>query len=418
MMAGVTMRGVLQPLTSGATYRRGVFLILGGVLALPYVLIVIAFWQMWTTADVDRVVTLVLAAVTAVIALTPAFLPATRIVEIAVVRNLLTVDFPQPPPGRLDRETRLRSALWFGLHLVIGGLVGLAVVIALPMALVMLVQQLGVGTGLLGQLAFGPLDESSTAAWTILGFAALVAMVYAFGGLGALAAQVAPTLLGPSPAERIANLEAEASDLAERNRLARELHDSVGHALTVTTLQAAAARRLLDTDPDFVRRALTAVEETGRVAMEDLDHVLGLLRNREDTVPLPQRTLANLDRLLADAASAGLQVRRDVTGDVGALPAAVSRECYRIVQECLTNIAKHVGPTTADLQVAVHPEEVRIVATNPMNAASSTGNTGGRGLVGMRERVEFLGGTVESGRDGEDWRVVVNLPITTKGPIE
>ena len=111
----------------------------------------------------------------------------------------------------------------------------------------------------------------------------LVGTVYAVAGLGALAATMAPVLLGPSPADRIAALEARERRLAERNRLARELHDSVGHALTATTLQAGAARAVFDSDPEFARRALAAIEEVGRTAMDDLDHVLGVLRDAGDT---------------------------------------------------------------------------------------------------------------------------------------
>src|SRR5690606_9689276 len=274
---GVWIRRMLAPLVSGATYRRGVHLLLGGVLLLPYVLLGVAFTQLFQS-QTPRGLSLLLLALTVLIAGTPAFLGATRTLEIVAARALLAVDLPDPPARPPDLEARLRSALWFAVHLITGGAVAFAMLAALPVALAFIAAQVGIGTEVLAGLQLGPLDEDDPVWWSLLGLAILVALAYAVAGLGRLAVLMAPVLLGPSAAERIAALEAEADRLAERNRLARELHDSIGHALTVTTLQAAAAGEMLDTDPEFVRRALRAVEETGRAAMADLDHVLGLLR--------------------------------------------------------------------------------------------------------------------------------------------
>jgi signal transduction histidine kinase len=404
----------LAPLASGSTYRRGVYLLLGGVVLLPYVLLGVGFARLLAEpAEIPRSVTVLLLGVTAAIGVVPAFLRGTRALEIVAVRGLLDVDLPDPattdePPGA-DRETRLRSALWFAVHLVTGGAVAFGLIIALPMALVFIAQQVGIGTGTLAGLRLGPLDEHDTLWLSLLGLGLLVVIAYAVAGLGALAALVAPALLGPSPRERIAALEAQAGQLAERNRLARELHDSVGHALTVTTLQAAAARRVLDDDPAFVRAALAAIEEAGRSATEDLDHVIGLLREQERGRPAPQRTLPDLDRLVADARAAGLHVDVEVDGPVGRLPAAVSREGYRIVQEGLTNAVRHAGRVPVSLRVVVADRALEIELTNPLrNGEAERG--GGRGLDGMRERVALLGGRMTAGGDGGVWRVAVRLP--------
>ncbi|PWU50202.1 two-component sensor histidine kinase [Micromonospora globispora] len=411
----MTVGGVLGPLVRGSTWRRGVFLLLGGVLALPYALIAAAFAQLLTNDDMPLPLVGALLLVAAVLAAVPVFLAGSRALEIAAARALLAVDLPEPPPGyRLDRETRLRSALWIALHLVTGGLVLFAAISAFPMALVFIAQQFGIDTGPATGDAFGPLTGRDPGWLTLTGVVLLVVLGYAVAGLGALAASMAPVLLGPSQGERIAALEARATRLAERNRLARELHDSVGHALTVATLQAGAARELLDADPEFTRRALTAIEETSRHAMDDLDHVLGLLRETDGeayptTETAPQRTLTQLDRLVADTRAAGLAVQSRVTGAVGELPAAVSREGYRIVQEGLTNAARHGrGPVT--LRVDVPPDGLEIELVNGLRGATGPAR-GGRGLDGMRERVLLLGGRITAGPDGDRWRVRVQLPV-------
>lgn len=422
-MAGVTAPVVLAPLVRGSTYRRGVHLLLGGVILLPYLLLGLAFGSL-LRAGTSAAVTLVLLAVTAGIAVVPAFLSATRTLEVVAARSLLDVDLPDPVPGPVARETRLRGALWFGVHLAVGGAVGLALLVALPMALVFILARLGIGTEALAGFELGPLDERDTGWLSLIGVGLLVALGYAVAGLGALAATMAPVLLGPSPAERIAALEAQAGQLAERNRLARELHDSVGHALTVTTLQAAAAREVLGSDPAFVARALRVVEETGRAAMADLDHVLGLLRDSDQAGVAPQRTVADLPRLVADARAAGAEVDLAVTAEQ--VPPVVSREVYRIVQECLTNAVRHAAGQPVTVRVAAAGgDRLEILASNSLaGAGAATGaGGGGRGLAGMRERVAALGGRMTAGparaagpdraagRDGPVWRVSVTLPV-------
>ncbi|WP_433537174.1 histidine kinase [Micromonospora sp. CA-249363] len=429
----MTLRAALAPLVAGSTWRRGVFLLLGGVLALPYGVLAVTFAQMLTDSEIPRPLVYVLLVVAALIAVVPLLLDGSRALEIAAVRALLGVDLPDPAPGhRGDRESRLRSALWIATHLIVGAVVMIALFSALPMALAFIAQQFGVGDELTSRERFGPLDGRDSGWLTLAGVALLVGLGYAVAGLGALAVSMAPVLLGPAQAERIAALEARATRLAERNRLARELHDSVGHALTVATLQAGAAREVLDSDPEFVRRALAAIEDAGRTAMDELDHVLGLLRETGSgrSSVAPQRTLADLDRLVTDARAAGLTVydRRD--GDPAAVPAVVSREGYRIVQEGLTNAARHGhGPVT--LRLDLHPDALELEMENALSHPRRSGlshpssataglakpahssrapGRGGRGLDGIRERVLLLGGRLTVGPDGDRWLVKARLP--------
>ncbi len=198
----------LRPLVAGSTWRRGVFLLLGGVLALPYALLGVAFAQMFTTPGPPRLLVLVLLVPAATIAVVPIFLGGSRALEIAAVRGLLGVDVPEPMPGhRLDRETRLRAALWIGLHLTSGALVVAALFSAVPMALAFIAAQAGVDVGITGAERFGPFDGRDGGWLTLVGVLVLVALGYAVAGLGALAASMAPALLGPASAERIAALE-------------------------------------------------------------------------------------------------------------------------------------------------------------------------------------------------------------------
>ncbi|MDG4832887.1 histidine kinase [Solwaraspora sp. WMMD1047] len=418
----MTLRAVLAPLVRASTYRRGVFLLLGGVILLPYVLLGVAFTQLLTTTT-SRGVAALLLAVAVVIAATPAFLRGTRSLEIAAARNLLDVDLPEPAASaRLDRETRLRSALWIALHIISGGLVVTALFVLVPMATVLIAQLFGIGRRELSAERFGPFDGGDTAYLLLIGLLALAVIGYLVAGLGALAVSMAPVLLGPSQTEREAALQARATRLAERNRLARELHDSVGHALTVATVQAGAAREVLETDPEFTRRALVAIEETSRAAMADLDHVLGLLRERDPAVDpdppvddganrAPLRTLGDLDRLVADTRATGLPVMVEVSGDPTRLPAVVSREGYRIVQEALTNAVRHGARRPVTLRIGVPAGGLEIDLVNPLPAGQhGSGPRSGRGLAGIGERVRLLGGELTAGPDDGRWRVRVRLP--------
>ena len=401
---------MVRPLVRRSTYLRGVYLLLGAVVLLPYVLLATAFVQLLSDPNVPVAAALSLLVVALLIVGVPPFLAGTRALEIVAARTLLDVDLPDPVSGaRLDRETRLRAGLWFAIHLAVGGIVAIGLIVAVPMAMALAAQPLGLGAELLGEVQLGPIDSSDTEWLTVGGIVLLVSVGYAVAGLGALAAVMAPTLLGPSPRERIAALERATGVLAERTRLARELHDSVGHALTVVTVQAAAARRVLDDDPEFARRALHAIEDSGRAAMDDLDHVLGLLRDDDRSRTTPARTLTDLPALVAETRAAGVQLDARVEGSLGHVPAAVSREGYRVVQEAVTNAVRHSAGSAVQVTVQARDDLLDIDVINPSSTHLSP-STGGRGLAGMQERVDVLGGRFTAGIEGDVWRVRARLP--------
>lgn len=402
---------MLGPLVGSATYRRWAFLIVGGALLVPYLLIgmfaVPAVLPSGVSPGVQGALLLGAFTGVAVVVVLTSFLPAVRILEGTAVRELLC----GPGAGAVSAErtwaARWRATAWFVLHLGAGGVVSTVTLVLPPVVVVALAKPFVPEVDLLGLRLRG---TGPAWAWLpVAGVVALVLLVYAVAGVGAVLARLAPVFLGPSAAERLAEVEARAAKLAERNRLARELHDSVGHALSVVSIQAGAAGRVLDSDPEFARRALAAIEDSARAALTDLDHVLGLLREDRPTTA-PQPTLVDLPGLLDRTRLAGLPVESEVSGDLAGLPAVVSREAYRIVQEALTNVLRHAGRVPAELRLAVGADELEISVANPLGT-SGRGGGGGRGLRGMRERATVLRGRLRAGASDGRWTLAVVLPL-------
>ena len=198
----------------------------------------------------------------------------------------------------------------------------------------------------------------------------------------------------------------------ERARIARELHDVVAHKISVMSVQAAAARRVLTGDQPAVREALEAIEGTGRETIDEMRHMLGVLREPTDELALaPQPGLSDLAALAGQMRAAGLPVEIHTEGIPRTLPAGLELSAYRIVQEALTNTLKHAGPARANVAVRYldHAVEIEIADDGP--GAASTNGTG-NGLVGMRERVAMFGGEFDAGRreDG-GWSLRARLPV-------
>lgn len=226
--------------------------------------------------------------------------------------------------------------------------------------------------------------------------------------LGEAVTAIASRLLGPSAAERLTALEARTEELLERTRIARELHDSIGHALTVAVVQAGAARAA--GNAEFTERALSAIEETGRAALEDLERVLAVLRESGQP-PSQQPTLAEADRLLESARASGSAVEAQLTGPLEQLPGPVTREGYRILQEALTNVLRHCGSVPVRVRVEMTPGRLDLEVTNPLPERPRATVGGGSGLRGIRERAALLGGEAETGPYEGGWKVHARLPL-------
>jgi signal transduction histidine kinase len=208
---------------------------------------------------------------------------------------------------------------------------------------------------------------------------------------------------------------------AERLRIARELHDAVGHHVALISVQAGAMGYLLDTDPAKARESLAHIQRASEAALEELRLTVGLLRQPGDHEPMePAGGLGRLDELIASFAATGLQVTCDVTGQVSPLPEAVDLTAYRLIQESLTNTAKHAAGTSASVRLAFRPGALALAVEDdgPPDGRSGAAPTAGpvvgeegHGIIGMRERAAALGGWLSAGpRAGGGFRVLAELP--------
>ena len=205
----------------------------------------------------------------------------------------------------------------------------------------------------------------------------------------------------------------------ERLRITRELHDIIGHAMSVMVVQAGVAERLLDTDPERARSAVAEIGATGRRSMTEMRQVLDTLREGDDDArPLPREplpTLAEVPDLVAHVRSSGLQVSvRQDRGSAAqpALPDGLQLAAYRVLQEALTNCLAHAAATRAWVEVHRSDDELVVVVTDDGRGVSTTSTRSGQGLAGMRERVALYGGELTTGpRPEGGFRVEARFPL-------
>lgn len=393
------MRGVV---------RRTVFLLIGGAVAVAFALLAVTLLGAFSSGtQISPWAFIPLALVPMALV---GFLPGVREVEVAAADSLLgTRELVVPEPMR--REHRWRTALWTFVHEIIGFLTGVAVVVigvALASPLVLVSGQSTL------QMTGWALPRPSTAlAWLLLGLlvAALVATAIAFiVGAGVSATWAAPLLLGPIGSDRLALAEQQLRREQEYRRLSRDLHDGVGHALSGISLQAAAGRRVLARDPERASDALAAIERLASTAAGELDHALGVLR--DGVAPRhPEPGTAQLDTLVAAHRQLGMTVHSTVELH-GEVPSIVDATAYRICAEGLSNAAKHGAGGEAVLEVrAQGSADLDVRVANPLGRRARGARRVGRGLDGLRERVDLLGGTLDAGPVGEQWVLRARLPM-------
>ncbi|GAA2236660.1 MULTISPECIES: sensor histidine kinase [Kitasatospora] len=422
------MSTVLGALVGRRAALRWVHLVLGGALLMPYwllstVLLTPALPRGNTDPGQQLLAQLIALPLSLPMAAVTALVPMVRPLEGAAARALCAGALA-PRRGGPVRElassparswaARRRTSAWFVLHVLLGGIVSGMSLTVPPTVLFLLASS----SGALGHTGRDTLHRAfgEYAPPELLIAPALLFLLLTTNALsGALLARCAPALLGPTPDERLAAAEQRAAELAHRNRLARELHDSVGHALSAVTIQAAAAGRVLRSDPEFAAEALQAIEETARAAVAELDTVLGLLREdtadgrRADCGP----TLAGLDTLVRQMGLAGVRVETHTGPGLGDLPPELSREAYRVVQEGLTNVLRHAGPVPARLRLRLSGGRLEVDLENPLGADRPSRPGGGRGLRGIAERAESRRGDYRAGPQPDgSWRLSVRLPVS------
>ncbi|MEU7835217.1 sensor histidine kinase [Nonomuraea sp. NPDC049129] len=244
-------------------------------------------------------------------------------------------------------------------------------------------------------------------------------------------------------AERTREEEARARVDAERLRIAREVHDTVAHAIAIINVQSGVTAHVLDKRPEVAREALRAIEQTSSRALREMRAILGVLRDddgddNDGRVPYPG--LGQIDELTAKARAAGLDIELEETSPAAPLPSAVGSVAYRILQESITNVIRHVGPTrvTVALNPGMEVLEIRVTdegrraasgvgladAHLPARQLTGTGGsapaqpTPGRGILGMRERCQLLGGELDAGPlPGGGFEVKARLPLAPTGSL-
>ncbi|GAB3807183.1 sensor histidine kinase [Micromonospora zhanjiangensis] len=213
----------------------------------------------------------------------------------------------------------------------------------------------------------------------------------------------AQALARAEAAERDREREARARVDAERLRIAREVHDTVAHAIAIINVQSGVTAHVLDRRPERAREALQVIERTSSRALREMRAILGVLRDDDDG-PVPYPGLGQVDELAAKARAAGLEVDVSVTSSPPSVPSAVGGAVYRILQESITNVIRHVGPTRVTVAVRFGGDAVAVRVADE-GARTGTGGAGavvdgfgpGRGIVGMRERCALLGGQLDAG---------------------
>ncbi len=246
--------------------------------------------------------------------------------------------------------------------------------------------------------------------WTFITFS--IAWIVGFALGGRLRETDAARRLAEQ-SEREREEQARLAVAEERARIARELHDVVGHSVSVMTVQASAVRRLLEDDQDKEREALLVVEQTGREALAEMRRMVGVLRRPDEAPALaPQPSLEHIEKLVAHTRETGLPVDLRIEGAPIELPGGIDTTAYRIVQEALTNAVKHARATKAEVVVRYRNGTVELTVTDD-GSGSGDGGGSGHGLVGMRERVSVYGGELEAGpQPSGGFRLRATLPVT------
>ncbi|WP_159794258.1 sensor histidine kinase [Puerhibacterium puerhi] len=388
--------------------RRLAWLMLGAAIGLAAALLAVSLVRSAAPgAPVGVVAGLTVAAAAAL-----GLVPGARELEVTAARTMLGTDAELVLPRRPRAAHRVRTVAWVLGHQVAGLAVAAALFAGVPFAVLVAVEAV---TGRPLASAVPPPAPGAGQALRVLAAAgAGTALLLAAAPVGAAAAVLAGRVLGPTPHDRLEAALARADREAEHVRLARELHDGIGHALTIVGVQAAAGRRVVEREPALAARSFEAIEDAARQALGELDALLGALR--QDRAAADDR-LADTAVELADVVAAHRRAGLEVTASLDLpdrLPALLHRAVRRVVAEALANAHRHGGPGAVRLVVATTPREVTVDVSNPLPTGradrGAARRAGGRGLAGVRERAALFGGAVDAGVRGDRWVLRAVLP--------
>jgi len=393
---------------SGATLRfvtRTAWLMLGAAIGTAAALVAVSLGQLLV-----EITPVPWVAVAASVLLVPllGLVPGARELEVTAARTMLRVADDQLVPA--SGLVRWRSVGWVVAHLLLGLLAGFLLLGVVPGAVVVIVSALSGADDVLARVSVPQPDGPTETAVVVLvagvGVAACLAAVW---GTGGLAARLAPFFLGPTARDRLLVAEARLAAEVEHVRLARELHDGIGHALTVIAVQATAGRRGALTNADRATEALEVIETAARQALTELDGLLGVLRD-EVADPAPEPDLRGLADLVEVHRRNQLSVRVE-SDPVDDLPALVSRSAYRILAEALTNAQRYADPGDVDIRIRCTATDLQLEVISPLSTtADGRRRAGGHGLQGVRERVRLLGGSVQAGPEQDSWILRAGIP--------
>lgn len=384
--------------------RRFAWLMAGAAIALAVVLLVTALASVAATAAPVGVIVLVAIAVGGALGL----VPGVRELEVTGARAMLGAEAELVAPARTRPAHRVQTVAWVLLHLVSGLLVAGCLFLVLPVAAAGLVASVTGRPSGLGLVT--PSTTLGRVGWAFLAVLVAAVALLSWWLLGVLAARLVGRFLGPTTHDRLEVAIARADREADRNRIARELHDGIGHALTIIGVQAAAGRRIQQRDPDGTTAALATIESTARDALAELDGMLAVLREQaRDTTAPP-----DVEQIVAANRRAGLDLsaRIDLPEH---LPELLRRNLNRIVTELLTNAHRHGAAGPVRLTLGSSDDTLTIEVTNPLGTEGTTRPGSGHGLTGLGERAALFGGTVEAGPVDDSWVARATLPLPRGG---
>ncbi len=384
---------------------RGAWLMLGAAIG---VAAAILGGSLGATAEPGVIPVTALAGVL-IVTLGVALLPGVGEIESTAAHTMLAI-----PTDRVSLPDGVprpwwRTATWTTVHAITGLVAGFSVIGVLPGGVLTIIWSLTGRSESLDRIGFDWPTPLSFVAGAIMIIQAPLVVI----ALGWIAARLAPSLLGPSAADRLAVVQARLAAERRHTVLARELHDGIGHALSIISIQSAAARRVIEQRPDRTVAALHVIEQTSREAQAELDHLLGLLRDPSGALDGYRATLDDLPGLLARHREAGMTITE--TDRAGELPRLISGAAADIVAEALANAQRHAPGQPVTLGLDLEADNLVITVTNPVAEGRARNRLAhhrtGHGILGLRERVGLMDGTLTAGPEADQWQIRATLPL-------